>query len=442
MTLVEIMITMLISSIIAASTFVFFAGQQRIYETQTKVINIQQNLWAAMEVIARHTRASGSGMYGCVKPASYADATAGNGTRKQSTFPSPGPLTQNLDTPPQTGIRAYDPSSGSTTHMQWIPPLWIVNNDAATSPTDAALNVLAGTDVITVAFGNGTSGTDTDIQLGYLVTTDPSTPIPLLSAGTGSMFRLGEFVLLLRFVDPGTGWGYGEDPAVDRGCTLFQITSTPLDAALPHQNGSGGSVWNPPLIVGAAMLQIDGTNGYAAGTAGVRNFGALTWISFFIQRAGASGIPYLMMQQRHVMDSDGKPQAPQVLAEGIEDLQVSFACDTGTLATHNLTQLDGVLNEGADNATHTNDAARQSDEWWNNVPNDPPIGGDGFCNSPTAVRITMVARSLAEDDLIDASLGNGPLDIEDHRQPSPRPTDSFRRRVLSTTVYPRNNKPQ
>ena len=62
MTLVEIMITLLISSIIAASTFMFFAGQQRIYETQTKLLNIQQNLWAAMEVVARYTRASGSGM--------------------------------------------------------------------------------------------------------------------------------------------------------------------------------------------------------------------------------------------------------------------------------------------------------------------------------------------------------------------------------------------
>jgi Tfp pilus assembly protein PilW len=75
MTLVEIMITLVISSIIAASTFMFFAGQQRIYETQTKLLNIQQNLWAAMEVVARYARASGSGMYECVRPASYYNAT-------------------------------------------------------------------------------------------------------------------------------------------------------------------------------------------------------------------------------------------------------------------------------------------------------------------------------------------------------------------------------
>ncbi len=449
MTLVEIMITLVISSIIAASTFMFFAGQQRIYETQTKVLNIQQNLWAAMEVLARYTRGAGTGMFGCVKPASYANATTLNGSRIRSTYPSPGPLTlpadqENLDTRPQTGVRAYDGSASNATHMQWIPPLWIINNDAATAATDSALQVLAGTDIITVAFGNRTSGTDTDIALGSLLTTtDPGTPIVLSGASTGSMFRPWEFVLLLKIPD----WGYGADPPRDdRGCTLFQITPPVQAAALPHQSGTGGSIWNPPDNV-PAMFPTDPITGlpettaYGADVAGVRNFGAFTWVSFFIQQVGASGTPSLMMQQRHLSGAAG---APQVLAEGIEDLQVSFACDTGTLAAHNLTALDGQLNEGADNAAHTNDAARKSDEWWNNVPGDvlPPANDDGFCNLPAAVRITLVARSLAPDDLIDPISGNGPLDIEDHRQASPRPKDSFRRRVLTTTVYPRNNKPQ
>jgi len=42
MTLVELMVTMVIASIVAASTFMFFAGQQRVYETQTKLLNVQQ----------------------------------------------------------------------------------------------------------------------------------------------------------------------------------------------------------------------------------------------------------------------------------------------------------------------------------------------------------------------------------------------------------------
>jgi hypothetical protein len=130
-----------------------------------------------------------------------------------------------------------------------------------------------------------------------------------------------------------------------------------------------------------------------------------------------------------------------VLAEGIEDLQVSFACDTGTLTVRNLAQLNGQLDEGTDNAT------KQNDEWWNNVPGDnlPTINTAGYCNLPTAVRLTLVVRTLTEDDLIDTTVtSNGPMNVEDHTYPSPRPanqSDKYRRRVLTTTVYPRNNKP-
>ena len=112
MTLVEIMVTMVISSIIAASTFMFFAGQQRIYETQTKLLNVQQNLWAAMEVVSRYTRAAGSGMYECVRPASYANAAAQNGSRLLSTNPSAGPLTASLAD--RCRRPACAPSTGAT----------------------------------------------------------------------------------------------------------------------------------------------------------------------------------------------------------------------------------------------------------------------------------------------------------------------------------------
>jgi hypothetical protein len=58
------------------------------------------------------------------------------------------------------------------------------------------------------------------------------------------------------------------------------------------------------------------------------------------------------------------------------------------------------------------------------------------------VRLTLVVRTLTPDDLIDTTVrSNGPMDVEDHRYTS-RPLDKYRRRVLTTTVYPRNNKPQ
>ena len=420
MTLVEIMVTLVISSIIAASTFMFFAGQQRIYETQTKLLNIQQNLWAAMEVLTRYARASGSGMYECVRPASFYNTTTDNGTRLLSTVPSPGPLTASLLVRPQVGVRAYDSVAGA---MQWIPPLWIVNNSSDTG-------VLANTDIISVAFGNRTSGTDVDATLALnLATSGSGSAISLTGVNTGNMFRLGEFILLLSTPN----WGYGTNPTVDRGCTMFQITSNPANTTtLAHAANavnSGDIVWNPASDV-TGMIP---AGGYVANSAGVRNFGQLTWVTFFVQ-TGSNGIPNLMMQQRHLAGTSGQPQ---VLAEGVEDLQVSFACDTGSLNIYQLAGINGTLDEGA------NDNSRQQDEWWNNVPGDvlPPINTDGFCNLPTAIRLTLVVRTLTPDDLIDAALtNNGPIDVEDHRY-SPKPTDQFRRRVLTTTVYPRNNKP-
>ena len=328
---------------------------------------------------------------------------------------------------PQAGLRAF--YRGNVTS---IPPLWIVNN----STGEGALNVRPNTDILTVAFGNRASGTDIDAFLGanFAATDDP---ITLRDAGTSDMFRLWEFALLL--VAP--SWGYGTNPAVDRGCTLLQITSIPQ--ALPKTDlGHAGNMvaptppgnlaWNPTGSE-PAMLP---PGGYAGGTtAGVRNFGTLTWISFFIQQAG-NGIPNLMMRQWHLGTAE---PLTQILAEGIEDLQISFACDTGSLVAHNLLP-DGELNEGA------TDPTKRTDEWWNNVPGDdlPAMGTQGFCNLPTAVRVTLVARTLGPDDLIDAvGMGNGPLDVEDHVFPAPpsRPTDQFRRRVITTTVFPRNNKP-
>ena len=424
MTLVEIMITLVISSIIAASTFMFFAGQQRIYETQTKLLNIQQNLWAAMEVVARYTRAEGSGMFECVQPASYYNASTDNGQRLLSNNPSEGPLTTRLADRPQTGVRAFDATTGN---MQWIPPLWIINNDTS----DGAAGVRSGTDVLTVAFGNRTSGTDVDAELLLNVaSTAPAAAITLSGTSTGNMFRRGEFILLLTTPN----WGWGNNPIASRGCTMFQITADPTGSTtLAHAAtaiNTGDIVWNPGGDV-AGMLP---SGGYTGGSAGVRNFGQLTWVTFFVQQKGDNDIPNLMMQQRHL---GGASNAAQVLAEGIEDFQVSFACDTGKIAQQNLTQLNGELDEG------TADDTKKSDEWWNNVPGDtlPSINTDGFCNLPTAVRLTMVVRTLTPDDLIDPAVtGNGPMDVEDHRY-SPRITDKYRRRVLTTTVYPRNNKP-
>lgn len=432
MTLVEIMITLVISSILAGSTFMFFAGQQRIYETQTKMLNIQQNLWASMEVVARYARAAGSGMFECTRPASYAVEGSSPGARVRSAFPSPTPLSPNLGSRPATGLRAYH---DTTATFQWIPPIWLVNNSSGGGP-DAA--VRKGTDVLTVAFGNRTSGTDIDALLGADIVNSTAGTMTLATAGTDAMFRAGEFVLAMR----NPPFAFGLDPNSDRGCTLFQITAIPgTGTTLTHASMAinGGRTWNPTGVV-ADMMPTDPATStamiYPSGTAGLRNFGQLTWIRFYIGD-GPNGIPNLMMQ-RLDLPAAGLG-APQILAEGIEDLQIAYACDTGSLGVANLLALNGTLDEGA------TDATRKTDEWVNNVEDDniALFNTDGYCNVPPAIRITLVARSLLPDNLIDPAVtDNGPMDVEDHIQVgSPRPRDQFRRRILSTTIFPRNNRP-
>src|SRR5581483_5891595 len=101
LTLVELMITIIISSIVASSTFMFFVGQRRVYDTQMKVLSTQQNLWAAMETLSRFVRAAGMGMVGCVA----------------ATDPPPIGTTA-----PATGLRAFRKGGGIAIRLA---PLWI-----------------------------------------------------------------------------------------------------------------------------------------------------------------------------------------------------------------------------------------------------------------------------------------------------------------------------
>jgi type II secretory pathway pseudopilin PulG len=451
MTLVELMVTMVIASIVAASTFMFFAGQQRVYETQTKMLNVQQNAWAAMEVLTRFVRAAGSGMYGCVRPVGGIVPSPPVNRTPASTNPddsddppvalttSPVSLIHDLYPPPNAGLRAYVGSS-----MQRIPPLWIV--DQADPSQSHAHGIMSQTDVITVAFGNRTSGTTFDSPLAITLT-QANVDI-VLPAGNAAMFDPNEFIVLVG--EPGMGGA-----ASDIGCTLLQITNVPPPIGSAPANTlvhATTSSWNPS---GNPAGMIPGT-GYGAFlpdqnmNTGVRNFGEFWWVRFAVMIIDPNnpndttnpihgltnpGIPVLTMQRLDSTSTSTSTSGPQILAEGIEDLQVAFACDLNA---------DGVLTATSDPNT---------DEWKLD-PNDViALNRGAKCNQPSAVRLTLVARSLTPDNGIDAKdTFNGRPAVENHLDtcccqlnpptcPQTNTTccDQYRRRVLTTTVYPRNN---
>jgi prepilin-type N-terminal cleavage/methylation domain-containing protein len=376
LTLVEIMVTLVVASLVTTATFAFFAGQQSIYETQSKLLTTQQNLWASMDMVSRYLRSAGGGMVGCVRPDSD-----GSG-------PDPGDPGPGSTATPLTGLRAWRNGVGAFR----IPPIWI-QNGAGGLP-----------DTLTVAYGNGATGTFIDATLGADV---PSgTPLAAITtlAGQSARFFNNEFALL---VDKGQANG-------DRGCSLFQITGI-VAATNTLQHDLTGSQWDPGTNI-AGVIPFTYPGGSALSTGGVRNFGQLVWVQFAINSTGSPGVPPRLTMNR----LDGT-NGPEVLAEGIEDMQIAYACDLQPAGVP-----DGVLSEGTDSAT------RLTDEWTYNEPLDVAQAG---CNRPDAIRITLIARSLTPDDMLSGVPGNTKPAAEDGVAGS---ADQFRHRIATVSVYPRN----
>jgi len=372
LTLVEVLVTITIASFITAATFAFFAGQQRIYDTQSKVLAVQQNLWSSMDTVSRYVRLAGNGMLGCVRPDSDA---AG---------PDIGDPPCGGATAPQTGLRAWRNGTG----FLRIAPLWIRNG------------VAGAPDTLTVAYGLNASGNFNDATLATDVPAGTTlAPVNVLNNETLA-FRPGEFMLL---VEKNQANG-------DRGCALFQVTGTSVGVVNTILKDPVGSSWNSPADV-PAMVPFSFIGG-ASPTGGVRNFGELTWIQFAIDNSGPA--PRLTMNRL-----DGT-RGPEVLADGIEDMQIAYACDSAGGGP------DGTFTEGTDVAT------RRTDEWIYNE------GGDvepASCSRPDAIRITLIARSVSPDSNLAGALGNAKPAAEDGVA---GPVDQFRHRLITVAVYPRN----
>jgi prepilin-type N-terminal cleavage/methylation domain-containing protein len=381
LTLIELMITIVVASLVAASTFVFFAGQQRIYDTQTKLLNVQQSVTAAMELLTRYVRASGTGMLGCVRPDSD-----GAGPDPGDAAPV-GPATP-LTAAPAAGLRAYLNGTGAIR----IPPIWITNG-AGGAP-----------DTITVAFGNGSFGNWTDSELGATVPKDTPTGAVVVPAPFSTAFRANEFAILL---DSGQTVLRATPLYGDRGCTLFQITG--IDTPGNQLLHASTSKWNPAANV-ANLVPFDYVGGSSPTPSAIRNLGTLNWVRFAIAPGSATTAPALTMERLDL------GTAPEVLSDGIEDLQVAYACDNNPD--------DGELPDGT--------PTKLTDEWVLNVAADPIPAN---CNRPDAVRITLIARSLTADSLLSGVTANAKPAVEDGAAGA---TDSFRHRVVTTTVFLRN----
>jgi type II secretory pathway pseudopilin PulG len=359
LTLVELMVTIIVAALVASSIFVFFAGQQRIYDTQTKLLSVQQNLWAALETIARYTRGSGGGMFECEG----------------------------------TGLRVYNRNQGGVSRMAPI----LVTNGANGAPDELTLTSFSG--------GSGTyfdTRLETDIRANYtgsVIRGDDTEP-----------FADGDFIVVFDT--------QSNPPNGDRGCTMFQVTQVPRNDRNIIVNPT--SPWNAPGQA-PGLIPFEYSGG-TDGTFAIRNIGRPASVRFFIDSSGPATVPPRLM-----MDDLTDTEPAQMLAEGVEDLQVAYSCDLQPVGSP-----DGELTEGTD------PASRVRDEWTYNESGDAVPAG---CGRPIAVRITLVARTLTPDTTLIGSTGSGTASasfkpsVEDGAVGAP---DQFRHRVLSTTVSPRN----
>jgi type II secretory pathway pseudopilin PulG len=383
-TVVELMITVVVAALVAAATFTFFAGQQRVYDVQTKLVNVQQNVSMAMEMLVRFVRAAGNGMIECVRLDS-------DGVGADTGAPAPVGPALPLTSAPATGLRAYLAGTGNIR----IPPLWITNG------TDGA------PDTLTVAFGDGTFGSWKDADLGATIAIGkPNDPLrwPAAPASLDNIFKVNEFVVVLdTTANPARGAPYYND----RGCTLFEITG--VDTASDELQHASSSKWNPASNgVGAAMVPFDYTSGSTG--AGIREFGTLNWVRFAIRPGTATTAPALTMER---LDQG---TTPEVLSDGIADLQVAYACDNNPD--------DGLISDGPNKLT---------DEWILNTSGDATPTN---CQRPDAIRITLIARGLTPDVLLTQSTTNIKPAVEDGAAGAG--ADQFRYRIMTTTVFPRN----
>jgi prepilin-type N-terminal cleavage/methylation domain-containing protein len=385
LTLVELMVTLVVASLVAASTYVFFTGQQRLYDTQTKLLNVQQSVTAAMEMLTRYVRVAGAGMTGCVR-ISTGPLDPGD--------PPPVSASTALGNAPATGLRAYLNGTG----VVRIPPVWIVDG------------VAGGPDTLTIAFGNGSFGNWFDAPLRDPIAADTPTAAltvidPVLPATVPytSLFRVNDFAVLLDVAATVNRPGLLND----RGCTLYQVTGITPSNTLAHANTSP---WNPAGNV-VGMMPFGYTTGTTTGTgSALRHFGTLNWVRFAIRPAAGTAPPALTMQRLDL------GTAAQVLADGIEDLQVAYACDLNN---------DGDLAEGP---------AKTTDEWQLNANLEIPPAVN--CYRPAAIRLTLIARSLTPDSLLLSVTSNVKPAAENGAAGATN--DQFRHRVLTTTVFPRN----
>ena len=263
----------------------------------------------------------------------------------------------------------------------------LVDLDVSTCPTGAVKVVqnvanpapLAHTsDQLTMTFASGSVVTT-------MSNTIAGTSAATLTVLDASQLAANDFVIITNFET-----GHLVHIAASSGTTPGTLTIT-------APNCTGASAKLP-------------TGGYIAGSTLIRAVRATFAIDVVPSDDNVGTVPVLTMD----LDAEGSRFTAEPIAEGIEDLQVVFGADTSG---------DGILSAESTSAG--------ADEWFGNV-NGEAVPAT-LPNTTRAVRVSIVARTVRAFTGVNTFRLNA---LEDRLANGA--TDSFRRRVLSTTVEIRN----
>lgn len=377
LTLIELMVSLLLAIILTGGLFFMMSGQQRTYNEQLSTMTSQENLWGAMEYLATQIRRAGYGFGGCIP--SYV-----NGYATSTVMMWNGATT---GTPPL------------------IKPSFLVAIDFHNN-SNLFSNSIDGTDSIMLAFAD-----DSSTNALTAVRTVGTTPDPVsctLTTNDATGISANDLVVLWQ-------------PGSIKHCLLLQITAAP---ALSTPNWvltyNGGNVYNPGAPTHLSIFPVD--SGYQARSM-VTRVGSTTSLltQTFAIDDGKGTRPPRLVTWRKTDKSD-----VEVVADGIEDMQVAWACDANG---------DGWPQEGA------TDAARRTDEWSFNVTSDSVPACQTLNNPVSSVRITLIGRTVGP---IQSRKGFRPA-AEDHAAGTAAQDlaatgsiGTFGRAVLTSIVKPRN----
>jgi prepilin-type N-terminal cleavage/methylation domain-containing protein len=406
LTLIEVMVVILLTAILSIGLYAMTAGQSRTYVNQLSGLNAQQSVWGAMEYLQRQIRLAGLGFTSCQVIQSWGGGAPA--ASQQSSF---------------TGINDCNLYSFCKTGN--------CSAQGGALPTNSCHGVGAdGIDSFAVGYSTRSiTGSVPSVRLGKkeCCAGENKKGCDKLADGKNLLVNGCSGVAagdLLLITTPGT----------NTPCSLLQATGKGCHSKggqMLEVNPSTGI--NPPgNTLTKQVLPL-----YSACTSQVVDIGAMEDVlKFSIDNSGP--VPKLV-QWRCTQGSPSGGGTPcptgtmsdlEVVADGIEDLQISWACDTNG---------DGVLSEGD---TPVN---RLTDEWYFNTAvaadTDPCINGVTVL-PVKAVRITLVARTPSAEP---GNNGGFRPPIEDRPTGTPAQdrlasgnVGTFRRAILTSTIKLRN----